>query len=197
MTDSCGNSKDWRTGPKDLAAHRKARAVECQKVWKPRYVVRRVAVTVVGKVMENESEVGGSGLECSRWQWMSTAAGQIQLYFIKMHLLVNCNKKLFVHTTKSEGEANPIQHSTCLTENRTCKQCEETFCLNYLESRIPVALALLISAFEFRPNSSILGVSKSLLSPKCPISSNGIIPGSFFRLHQTMTARKTAYFGPF
>lgn len=76
---------------------------------------------------------------------MSMAAGQIQLYFIKMHLLVNGNKKLFAHTTKSERETKPTRHSTCLTENRTCTQYEETFCMNFLESRIPVAMALLNS----------------------------------------------------
>lgn len=50
MTGLCRNSWDWRIGPKDSVAHREAKEVRCQKVWKLRYVVRRASATVTGKV---------------------------------------------------------------------------------------------------------------------------------------------------
>ncbi|EOA99261.1 hypothetical protein Anapl_07141 [Anas platyrhynchos] len=68
------------------------------------------------------------------------------------------NSACLAHSHTTGGKlSNSHQLIRFRSENRTCKQCEETFCLNYLESRIPVALALLNAAFEFRPNSSILG----------------------------------------
>lgn len=50
MTDLGGNSQNWKIGPKDLVAHRKAKEVRCQEVCKLRYVVWRASATMTGKV---------------------------------------------------------------------------------------------------------------------------------------------------
>lgn len=82
MTDLCGNSWDWRIGPKGSIAHRKAKEVRCQKIWKLRYVLSKASATVTGKVWKQRGKFQLGRKQMTRHD--QCGAGQIQLDFIRI-----------------------------------------------------------------------------------------------------------------
>lgn len=201
----CGNSWNWRTGPKDSVVHRKAKEVKWQKVWKLRYVVTRASVTVTGKVWQQRGRFWFGRKQMTLWSvwcWRDTAGFHQDCVFLWMatkSCLQTQTEPEKTHVTLNLPEQRRVLTSS---KKRTSAWSDHPLLIaNHLELQIPLDLpgcsgspfVTELPTLELRP-SSILRVSK--LFNFSQMFHLKVMHNTWLalQLRQTMTARKTAYF---